>query len=356
MLMEKLAAAGIGGKLWAWLKDWLSGRKQKVVVNGASSNWLPVESGVPQGTVLGGPLFTVYAKDIEALILLFIRKFADDTKAAGIVDNEEDARKFQENIDKFEHWAEVWAMEFNLGKCKIMHLGKNNPRFKYTMKGLAISETEVERDLGVWIDASLKPSLHCEVAAKEANKMLGLIGKTFHYRTIKTLVPLYKTLARPKLEFAAAAWNPWLEKDIETLERVQRRLIRMLSDVKGHDYESKLKNAGLTTLRSRRERGDMIEAFKTLNGFNKVEKNDWFQILATESERPCTRSNTHTSDGTFTRKADVILRERARTEIRNNCYRLRTARLWNEIPDTVKAAKSVNAFKNAYDAWKAKNT
>ena len=108
-----------------------------------------------------------------------------------------------------------------------MHLGKNNPRYKYTIKGIQIAEMESEKDLGVWIDSSLKPSLQCEQAAKNANRVLSLIGKNFHYRTKSTLIPLYKSLARPKLEFAVAAWCPWLEKDVECMERVQHRLIRI---------------------------------------------------------------------------------------------------------------------------------
>ena len=352
MLMVKLKAAGIDGKLWAWLKDWLSGRKQRVTINGKFSAWLAVESGVPQGTVLGGPLFTVYNKDIDELIKLFLRKFADDLKAAGIVNNTDQARFFQENIDLFVEWAKKWLMEFNIKKCKIMHLGKSNPRVAYYMDGVMIAETEAERDLGVWFDTTLKPSLQCEIAAKEANKVLGLIGRSFHFRTRQTLVTLYKTVARPKLEFSVAAWSPWLEKDVECLEKVQRRLVRMLSNIKGDSYESKLENAGLTTLKARRERGDAIQAFKVLNGFDRVNKNDWFLIPATGSDRPSTRSNTVIQNGNEAQKSDAVLRERARTEIRNHSYRLRTARLWSDIPDSVKSVKSVNAFKNSYDVWR----
>ena len=237
ILMEKLSAAGIRGKLWAWIKDWLSGRMQRVVIDGESSGWLMVESGVPQGTVLGGPFFTVYVKDMDIVITIFIRKVADDTKAACIVNNDDDAREFQANIDRLSEWADSSQMEFNVGKCKILHLGRNNPHYEYTMNGIKIAVTETEKDLGIWFDITLKPSLQCELAAKKANQMLGMISKSFHYRTKGTLIPLYKTVVRPLLEFSAAAWCPWLEKDIERLEKVQKRLVRMLSNVKGVTYE-----------------------------------------------------------------------------------------------------------------------
>ena len=194
--------------------------------------------------------------------------------------------------------------------------------------------------------------MQCEVAAKSANRILGLTSKSFHYRTKNTLVPLFKTLVRPKLEFSAAAWNPWLEKDIEVLEKVQRRLIRSLSNVRGATYEEKLKDAGLTTLKDRRERGDLIEAFKTLNGFNNVNKHDWFETPEPEQTRHGTRSTTSIEIDGETTNRTIVLRERSRTEQRNQSYRFRTARAWDKLPDLVRNSKSVNGFKNTYDKWK----
>ena len=151
ILLAKLAAAGVGGKLLDWMEDWLVGRKQRVVVNGEYSGWLPVDSGVPQGTVLGGPLFTVFIKDIDGVVyFVFIRKFADDTKAAGRVNDIDDAKRFQSDIDRMVDWADRCEMQFNRDKCKTMHLGRNNPRFTYTMKGLPIEAIESEKDLGIW--------------------------------------------------------------------------------------------------------------------------------------------------------------------------------------------------------------
>ena len=240
-LMVKLAAAGVNGNLWRWLKDWLAGRRQRVVVGGESSDWLPVDSGVPQGTVLGGPLFDVYVDDIDLIVLFsFLLKFADDTKMAKLIKSIIDSIQFQADIDNLCKWAADWAMEFNLDKCKIMHIGRNNPRNKYYMNGVELSVTEEERDIGIWTDNTLKPGLHCTKAAANANRALGLILRSFHYRTKQSLVPLFKTLVRPKLEFAVSAWNPWYEKDVGCLEKIQRRLIRSLSNVRGMTYEEKL--------------------------------------------------------------------------------------------------------------------
>ena len=146
-MLVKLAAAGVEGKLLAWIRDWLANRYQRVVVDGEASGWLPVDSGMPQGTVLAGPLFTVYVNDIDELIEALIRLFADDTKMARVIRNLLDSEQFQADINRLAEWARKWAMEFNLAKCKVMHLGRSNPKTVYTMNGVALSETDEEKDL-----------------------------------------------------------------------------------------------------------------------------------------------------------------------------------------------------------------
>ena len=196
----------------------------------------------------------------------------------------------------------------------------------------------------------MKPNKQCAVAAKKANFTLGQIQRSFHYRTRKNLVPLFKSFVRPQLEFAVQAWCPWAEGDKKSLEKVQERMVRMLSDVQGGTYEEKLERVGLTTLTDRRERGDAIETFKTLNGFNRVNKEKWFTIEQDDT-RPTRRNTAITNEGEI-RRSNVLKEEAARLEVRKRCFNVRAARTWNGIPDTVRQQKSVNSFKSAYDKWK----
>ena len=197
----------------------------------------------------------------------------------------------------------------------------------------------------------MKPSLQCEKAANSANATLGMIARSFHYRTRKVLIPLYKTFVRPKLEYAATVWNPWLQKDIDTLERVQKRLIRMLSDAPGSTYEERMNAAGLVSLSERRLRGDMIETFKTYI-YNQVIKEDWFK-LQEETSRP-TRSNSVMGEGGEVRRKEVLAMERTNLEVRRHFFTVRVEKVWNVIPEEVKEQKSINAFKNRYDMWRRK--
>ena len=300
--------------------------------------------------VLGGPLFDIFIDDIRQVVMdALVLLFADDTKAALKIESEEDGAKMQKIIDSLANWADKWGMSFNIAKCKIVHAGRNDPKFDYSMKGDKIVEANEEKDLGVWVEASMKPGKQCATAAKSANFALSQIQRAFHYRKKSCRVPLYKTFVRPKLEFVSSAWSPWLEQDKKQLEKVQERFIRLLSDVKGDTYEKKLEDAGLTTLEKRRERGDALETFKTINDFNRVDKNKWFQFEREEA-RP-TRSNTTVTSEGERRRLNVIRGEAARLEVRKNFYNVRAGKKWNDIQDKVKEQKSVNAFKNAYDKW-----
>ena len=234
-----------------------------------------------------------------------------------------------------------------------MHLGNHNNEFEYVMNGEKTSKVTDEKDLGVWVNQSLKPTKQCEAAALQANLVLRNIANSFHYRRTAILVPLYKTFVRPKLEYAVAAWSPWTENDIEVLENVQKRFIRLLSDKRGRTYEERLENAGLTTLKERRERGDLIEAFKVMTGINRVDKDDWFHFRKEEETRSTRSTTTITTDGE-TRKDNVLFMDHVRLEVRKNCYNVRVIKKWNALPEEVKSAKSLNAFKNAYDAWSKK--
>ena len=140
-----------------------------MVVEGEKSEWEPVDSSVIQGSVLGPTLFKIFIDDIDAETEVLSSKFADDTKTAQVVRTEEDRDRYEREGVKFEEWADTWGMMFNGDKCKIMHVGRNNPKLPYMMAGQQMKETELEKDLGVMISKDMKPSQHCAKAAKSAN-------------------------------------------------------------------------------------------------------------------------------------------------------------------------------------------
>ena len=176
-------------------------------------------------------------------------------------------------------------MQFNADKCKVLHIGKSNPKYPYTMGGYApagaiLEETIVEKDVGVLVHNTLKSKAQCAKAAKKANQVLGQMSRALHFRDKETFVGLYVQYCRPHLEYAVQSWNPCYQYDIDLLENVQIRAIKMVSGLKGKTYEDRLKEVGLTTLKVRRERGDMIQVWKILHEKEDVKPNHCFTFAS----------------------------------------------------------------------------
>ena len=237
--------------------------------------WSDVISGVPQ--------FIIFSNDIDCAVDVtryLLLKFADDTKWAMVVDTEEQCRIFQEGIHGLEGWSKEWQMLFNSGKCHIMHLGARNKEHEYTMDDLGLDTVESEKDVGVLIHKSLKPSLQCTKAATKANQVLGQLARAVTYRDKDTFLKLYRVYVRPHLEYAVQSWSPYTLQDKEVLEKVQRRAVKMVSNMKGRSYEERLAEAGMTTLETRRLRGDQIQMYKIMSGKDDVNQNIWFKTMA----------------------------------------------------------------------------
>ena len=343
-LIAKMKALGINGSLLSWIEAWLSGRKQSVVLNGKQSDVINVCCSVPQGSVLGPILFIIFINDIDTCIILLIAlilKFADDTKVIKRIKNSEDRQQLQSIIDNLSAWAEKWQMYFNVDKCKILHIGRQNPRFSYFMSGSQLQATDSEKDLGIMIEETAKSGLQCATAAKKGNQVLGMLLRSIQCRDKDTLIQLYKVFVRPQLEYAQCAWSPYLVKDIEVLEKVQKRLVRQIRNVSG-TYEEKLSKLGLTTLHDRRIRGDLIETYKMLKGLSQVDHNTWFNTMA-RSSGPQTRLS-----------SDPLALETkpARLDLRKNFFSVRVPPAWNALPLAIRQSSSLNQFKNQYDQFK----
>ena len=146
-LILKLKSHGMGNSIINWIEQWLTDRRQRVVVDGEVSNWKSVLSGVPQGSVLGPILFLVYINDLEEGVTGNILKFADDTKLFTKTKEIGDKQNLQDDIDKLVKWSEKWRMLFNFGKCKCLHIGPGNTSMNYEMGGTILSTTVKEKDL-----------------------------------------------------------------------------------------------------------------------------------------------------------------------------------------------------------------
>ena len=335
-LLLKLKAHGIGDSITDWIEQWLTDRRQRVVVDGEVSNWKSVLSGVPQGSVLGPILFLIYINDLGDSITSNVLKFADDTKLFRKVNTNVDKQHLQNDLDRLVKWSEKWQMLFNFGKCKCLHTGHRNMNVNYKMGDTVLGTTVKEKDLGVTISADMKVSEQCGIAASKGNQILGLIRRNITYKGKKLIIPLYKAIVRPHLEYCIQAWRPYRKKDIDTLERIQRRATKMIPELRDLSYEERLKECGLTTLETRRLRGDQIEVFKILNGYENIDRNMFFSL----------------KKDSRTRGHEVkLVKDQCRLDIRKHSFSQRTINEWNKLSTDCVTASSVNMFKNKVDTY-----
>ena len=295
--------------------------------------------GCHKGSILGPLLFIVYINDLDEKITSTVLKFADDTKISS-----NSQQELQRDLDRAVKWAQTWQMQFNTSKCKVMHVGHRNERAIYNMGNHRLEEVEEEKDLGVLIHRTLSVSNNCAVAVKKANQMAGHIYRTVTHKSIQTVVPLYKALVRPHLEYCSLVWSPYLKKDILSIEKVQERVTKMIPSISALTYEERLKRTGLISLENRRLRADLLEVFKILKGFVKVNPATHFSM----SDR---RSRGHTLK---------LEKPRARLDLRKHFFSNRVIDAWNALPGHMVEATSTNMFKaalqrlphGAFKSWK----
>ena len=345
-LIHKVDHYGITGNVLGWVSSFLSNRTQSVHLNGEKSTIAPVTSGIPQGSVLGPILFVLYINDMPEVVdnLTFIFLFADDTKIFRRINSQADVDILQKDIDKLIKWSNIWLLKFHPDKCKYMGIGYQGNALpeKYNMDGQFLEVTDCEKDIGVHIDPKLSFDKHIGKSINKANRILAVIRRTFERIDSENFSFLFKGLVRPHLEYAAPIWSPFLEKQKDLLENVQKRATRFIPGCYNLSYPERLKKLKLPTLAYRRLRGDMIQVFK----LTRAEQGEGGYDRSLPELFKQNHAGTHQTRSKEKKDLPII---RCDKRIREHNFSIRVRNIWNSLPKSVIESKNVKAFEKALD-------
>ena len=354
ILLRKVWNIGIRGKLFDWIADFLRDRTQTVQVDGFLSFWDSVLSSVPQGTVLGPLLFIIYVNDLEQTVRdALIGCFADDTRLTKAIRGESieaDMFLLQVDLHRVIRWALENNMELNESKFDLLcysfrpaaalfrSLPFTQSLFEYeTPSGTRIQSTNSVRDLGVNMSPDYTWSAHVAKVAAEGKKTLSWVLSVFRDRSKLTMLTLYNSLVRSKLEYCCPLWNPSAVADIQKLENVQRVFTSRVAGCKDLAYWERLKALKIQSLQRRRERYVIIHTWKILNNLTNNDIGLSFTDTENSSRTGVTATVPHFPRNVPTRVVSLY----------EQSFAVKAPKLWNCLPKHVKGASTLAAFKGS---------
>ena len=271
-LISKLEFCGISGPIWDWIRAFLTSRTQRVMIDGCHSREDAVDSGVPQGTVLGPLLFLIYISDLPSFVDpgTAVRLFTDDCLIYRSINSEADRLQLQKDLDALSTWGRCWDMKFNTSKCHIMRVGNTKWTRFYHLNNDILTEVDNASYLGVLFTNDMSWSPHISSIVSKANQWLSFIrwnlrrnlrGSPFKCREIA-----YTSLVRSQLKYSRVIWDLTLEKDANNTERVQRMAARLARGQYGIiSVTQLLKDLKWAPLADRRRHHRIILLYKILN-------------------------------------------------------------------------------------------
>ena len=285
-LVHKLDFYGIRGTTNKWIHSFLSGRTQKVVLDGVASDPADVLSGVPQGSVLGPVLFLLYINDLPDDVNSSVRLFADDCVLYRNISRDTDCQALQDDIAKLAKWETTWLMKFNASKCHTLRVSSHLPNsqlvYAYSLHDQILESVPSAKYLGLTFTNNLSWGTHIQNVTSKANRTLGFLRRNLALAPKCTRDIAYKTMIRPQLEFAASIWSPYTVSDISRVEKIQRIAARWCCRRWRNQSHvgDMLEDLSWPTLAQRRDQACLIFFYKIHNDLIEIDKNTYLHLVA----------------------------------------------------------------------------
>ena len=278
LLLLKMNKLGFHEKVTKWVESFLSKHQQSVVVGGVSSFEVPIQSGVPQGTVLGPLLFIIFINDMKLSVKgSIIRLFADDTRILKHIGSTDDTLVLQSDLSSVIKWAKKNNMSLYEDKFELL-IHKHNPQnllleHAFTVQcqtyevsdGNLLYPVDKVKDLGIILSSDLSWGSHIRTIASRARKVAAWVLSAFKTRNMLTMMTLSKSLVRSHLDYCCPLWSSCKTSETQEIEGVQRTFTARIWGFQHLNYWQRLKALDLMSLQRRRERYIIIHLWKILH-------------------------------------------------------------------------------------------
>ena len=338
-LLYKLKSMGISGELYNLLENYLSGRFQRVILNGQTSSWRPVLAGVPQGSILGPLLFLIYINDLPNELKSNAKLFADDTSLYTIVkDKNESANILNNDLQLISKWGYQWKMLFNPDPKKpaqeVLFSRKkqlqNHPNI--SLNNIQVERLGHQKHLGLILDEKLNFKKHDDGAISKVNKGISVIKKLRHTLPRKSLITIYKVFLRPIIDYGDIIYDqPNDDSFCEKLESIQyKAALAITGAIQGTSRDKIYNELGLESLKARRWYKRLTCILKIMN---EQAPNYLINLIPKRNQTIRTR-NSHTP---------II-------HCRIDCFKYSffpsTLRDWFNLDENIRKSESISSFKN----------
>ena len=336
-LLNRLFSLNLPSHLFRWLSHYLNSRLQRVVLSGTVSSWLPVKSGVPQGSILGPLLFLVFINDLFSVNLSegsSILVYADDILLFKPLSSPSDLSALQQDVDLMGTWISANYLSVNEVKSKCMLISRSRSRqlnFAILVNGKPLECVKHFKYLGLWISHDLSWSYHIEAVCSRARRMLGFIYRYFSpHCNASTILTLYRAHILPTLDYASVVWDPHLKKDQQLLNSVQHFALKIASRSWNSSSETLHSQFEMTSLIKRRQYFKLLTTFKFLKGFSYF-PGGFFVLRLSPNLR--------------TSNCSQLLQPFAKCSSFYNSFFVQSVCLWNSLSSDVVCSSSISTFK-----------
>ena len=338
-LLHKLRGIGCSENVLKWFTSYLSGRRQRVVLNGQSSVWAQVEAGVPQGSILGPLLFLLYINDIVKNIGCSIRLFADDTSLYIIVETpDQAAHVLNVDLQTISNWAIDWLVDFHAKKTMAMTVSRKlNPVLHppLFLNNTRIKETARHKHLGLTFSSTCNWNDHVRNISDKACIRLKLLRALKFRVSRKSLEKMYIAFVRPLIEYSDIVWDNCSMETKKQLDAIHVEAARIITGAtKLCSIDNLYSELGWESLQSRRNKHKLVVFYKILHGSAPNYLADLIPPTVQETTRYSLRNSDH------------IQNYRTNTNLFLDSYFPSTIRAWNNLPTEIKNATSLSIFKS----------